>query len=63
MSDQLPLSPIPSTDKWCEACERETYHSSYLTALNSNPLAKYYELACEPCMEQAHWDYQESRVF
>ena len=63
MSDYLPLSPIPSTDKWCEACGRETFHMSRVRSLDTNPLAKYYALECEPCIEQSFWDYQESRVF
>lgn len=60
MNTELPLSPIPSTDQWCDECERETYHTSYLTALNTNPLAKFYALACEPCMSKAYWGASRS---
>ena len=55
MPTKLPLSPIPSTDQWCEYCEEKTLHVSYLTALNTNPLAKFYALECEPCMLSAEW--------
>jgi len=55
MPTKLPLSPIPSTDQWCEYCEEKTLHISYLTALDTNPLAKFYALECEPCMLSAEW--------
>jgi hypothetical protein len=55
MPTKLPLSPIPSTERFCEDCEEETLHVSYITALNTNPLARYYELACEPCMLSRDW--------
>ena len=52
---ELPLSPIPSTEQFCDECGEETLHVSYITALNTNPLARYYELACEPCMLSRDW--------
>jgi hypothetical protein len=55
MSAILPLSPIPSTEQFCEDCEEETLHVSYITALNTNPLARYYALECEPCMLSRDW--------
>jgi hypothetical protein len=55
MSEILPLSPIPSTEQFCEDCEEETLHVSYITALNTNPLARYYALECEPCMLSRDW--------
>lgn len=49
------LSPMTSTEKFCEVCEEETLHVSYLTSLSTNPLARYYDLECEPCMLSRDW--------
>jgi hypothetical protein len=51
----LPLSPMEDEIVWCDICEEETLHVSYLTSLNTNPLAKFYALECEICMLSAEW--------
>jgi hypothetical protein len=55
MNDLLPLSPLEDEMLWCDICEEETLHVSYLTALDTNPLAKFYALECEICMLSAEW--------
>jgi hypothetical protein len=50
------LSPMTSTEKFCKECEEETLHVSYLTALSTNPLARYYDLECEICMLSREWN-------
>ena len=55
MNDLLPLSPLEDEMLWCDLCEEDTLHLSYLTAMDTNPLAKFYALECEICMLSAEW--------
>jgi len=56
MNTLLPLSPMEDETLFCEDCQEDTLHMSFLTALNTNPLAKFYELRCEPCMLSSEWN-------
>jgi hypothetical protein len=51
----LPLSPMPEETLFCEICEDETLHVPMVTALNTNPLARFYQLECEICMLSWEW--------
>jgi hypothetical protein len=58
MSNQIELSPIPleSVEDWCEGCEEETLHVSYISRFNYNPTSYGYTLECEPCLLSAEWN-------
>ena len=51
------LSPIPLDDveKWCDICEDQTLHVSYITEFQNKPGVKGYLLECEPCMLSIDW--------
>jgi hypothetical protein len=52
----LPLSPMEDETVYCDMCEEETNHVAMLTALNTNPLAKFYALECEICILSWEWN-------
>jgi hypothetical protein len=51
----MPLSPMEDEMVYCDMCDEETNHVAYITALNTNPSAKFYALECEICMLSAEW--------
>ena len=56
MNDLLPLSPMEDKIVFCDICEEETNHVAMLTALDTNPLAKFYAQECEVCMLSWEWN-------
>jgi hypothetical protein len=56
MNDLLPLSPMEDEIVFCDICEEETNHVAMLTALDTNPLAKFYAQECEVCMLSWEWN-------
>jgi hypothetical protein len=56
MNDLLPLSPMEDEIVYCDMCGEETLHIAMLTALNTNPLAKFYAQECEVCMLSWEWN-------
>jgi hypothetical protein len=58
MSNAIELSatPLESVEDWCEVCEEDTLHVSYISRFDYNPTRYGYTLNCEPCMLSAEWN-------